>query len=103
MVRIVDNAFEVYTFCMLGTNVPTTVFTLLSFYNSWSTNFYDVVLSVPELLFCVVQITGLTLQPARVFGAIRQVESIIYANYNIWMPFNGKFLTLVFVIANLIA
>ncbi|KAI6183479.1 hypothetical protein M3Y97_00493600 [Aphelenchoides bicaudatus] len=90
MIRIVDNTFEVYTFMMLGTNVPTTVFTLLSFYYAWGQNYYDVILSVPELLFCIVQITGLTLQPARVFSSIRQVETIIYGNHNIWMPFNDK-------------
>jgi hypothetical protein len=76
MVRCVDNAFEVYTFMMLGTNIPTTVFTLLSFYRAWGSEWYNVVLSVPELLFCMVQIVGLTLQPARVFAAVRKNEKI---------------------------
>ncbi|KAI6219730.1 GUstatory Receptor family [Aphelenchoides besseyi] len=97
IVRSVDNAFEVYTFAMLGTNIPTSVFTLLSFYRSLNTGqWYDIALSCPELMFCIVQIVGLTIQPARVYGAIRQIESIIYGNQRIWMPYSAS----VYQIAN---
>ncbi|KAI6194830.1 hypothetical protein M3Y96_01166700 [Aphelenchoides besseyi] len=97
IVRSVDNAFEVYNFAMLGTNIPTSVFTLLSFYRALNTGqWYDIALSCPELMFCIVQIVGLTIQPARVYGAIRQIESIIYGNQRIWMPYNAS----VYQIAN---
>ncbi|KAI6232903.1 hypothetical protein M3Y99_00977200 [Aphelenchoides fujianensis] len=76
MVRAVDNTFE-------GQIYPTTVFTLLAFYRSFNAQWYDIALSVPELLFCICQI-------------IRQVESIIYGNLKIWQPFDDK----VYQIAN---
>lgn len=70
MIRQVDKTFEVYTFIMLGTNIPTTIFTLLSLFQSFRQGWFDVVLSLPDLVFCVIEICGLTLTPAQIYSAV---------------------------------
>ncbi|CAD5210005.1 unnamed protein product [Bursaphelenchus okinawaensis] len=90
MIRQADKTFEVYTFLMLGTNIPTTIFTLLSLFHSMDSGCFELIMGLPDLLFCVLEICSLTLHPARVFSSIRYTEAIVYANKNIWVPFNSK-------------
>uniref|UniRef100_A0A915DJN7 Gustatory receptor n=1 Tax=Ditylenchus dipsaci TaxID=166011 RepID=A0A915DJN7_9BILA len=70
-IRIVDSTFEVYTFLM-------------------SSNWMTILFTIPEVMFCLFELVGLTASPAKVHAAVREVESIIYGNLRIWKPFNEK-------------
>uniref|UniRef100_A0A915CYW3 Gustatory receptor n=1 Tax=Ditylenchus dipsaci TaxID=166011 RepID=A0A915CYW3_9BILA len=89
--RVVDSTFEVYTFAMVGTNIPTTIFTLLSFFLALQSSCWlNILFALPDVMFCLFELIGLTAGPAKVHAAIREVESIVYGNLRIWYPFNDK-------------
>ncbi|CAD5215247.1 unnamed protein product [Bursaphelenchus xylophilus] len=90
MIRTTDKTFEVYTFLMLGTNIPTTIFTLLSLFHNANSGWLEIAMGLPDLIFCIIEILSLTLHPARIFSAIRYTEAIVFANTAIWVPFNAK-------------
>ncbi|KAI1727782.1 7tm chemosensory receptor domain-containing protein [Ditylenchus destructor] len=90
-IRVADSTFEVYTFAMVGTNIPTTIFTLLTFFLALQSSCWTkILISSPDVLFCICELIGLTAAPAKVHAAIREVESIVYGNLRIWTPFNEK-------------
>uniref|UniRef100_A0A914YDS2 Uncharacterized protein n=1 Tax=Panagrolaimus superbus TaxID=310955 RepID=A0A914YDS2_9BILA len=90
MIRTIDNTFEVYTFVMIGTNIPTTIFSLLSFFKVISGEWITFVLVVPGMFFCLVELVGLTAVPAKLHEAIGRVENIIYSNTRIWYPYDER-------------
>uniref|UniRef100_A0A1I7XX88 Gustatory receptor n=1 Tax=Steinernema glaseri TaxID=37863 RepID=A0A1I7XX88_9BILA len=90
LVRALDNTFEVYTFAMLGTNIPTTIFSLLSLFVSLKVSWYNVFFAVPSVIFCILTMIGLTAVPAKLHSAINEVQKIIYSNKAIWFPFSEK-------------
>uniref|UniRef100_A0AC34QIB3 Gustatory receptor n=1 Tax=Panagrolaimus sp. JU765 TaxID=591449 RepID=A0AC34QIB3_9BILA len=89
IVRSVDNFFEVYTFTLIGLNVPLTVFSLLNAMLSLN-SFLDFAVNAPGVIFCIFELIGLTVAPAMLHEAIRRVEGIIYSNRQIWHPYNEK-------------
>uniref|UniRef100_A0AC35FKA9 Gustatory receptor n=2 Tax=Panagrolaimus sp. PS1159 TaxID=55785 RepID=A0AC35FKA9_9BILA len=90
MIRTIDNTFEVYTFIMIGTNIPTTVFSLLSFFKALSDEWFIIIIIGPAIFFCLVELFNLTAVPAMLHQAINQVEKLIYRNSCIWDPYDEK-------------
>uniref|UniRef100_A0A914E6N1 Gustatory receptor n=1 Tax=Acrobeloides nanus TaxID=290746 RepID=A0A914E6N1_9BILA len=68
MVRIIDHTFEVYTFLMIGLNIPTTIFGIISCFTAPTTE--QLLLALPAPIFCILQLVGLTAVPARVHTAV---------------------------------
>uniref|UniRef100_A0A914EKV6 Uncharacterized protein n=1 Tax=Acrobeloides nanus TaxID=290746 RepID=A0A914EKV6_9BILA len=62
----VNNIFEVYTFVMVGLNIPTSMFTLISFVVGLKASWESAVFSVPTIMFSVIELIGLTAIPAKV-------------------------------------
>ncbi|KAE9549580.1 hypothetical protein FO519_007201 [Halicephalobus sp. NKZ332] len=94
MVRSVDNAFEVYSFVMVGANIPTMIFSLLMVLKAVSKSWVVVTLALPGVFFTVIELIGLTAVPAKLHDAIRKVESIVYSNTDIWCPYNERVYTI---------
>uniref|UniRef100_A0A914Q9I5 Gustatory receptor n=1 Tax=Panagrolaimus davidi TaxID=227884 RepID=A0A914Q9I5_9BILA len=90
MIRTIDNTFEVYTFVMIGTNIPTTIFSLLSLFKALSDEWITFILIVPGIFFCLVELVGLTAVPAKLHEAIGRVENIIYSNTRLWYPYDER-------------
>jgi hypothetical protein len=61
---------------MIGMNIPTTIFSLISCFTAVSTE--DLVLIIPAPLFCIFQLFGLTSIPARVHTAVIGILCWIY-------------------------
>ncbi|TMS34010.1 hypothetical protein L596_001677 [Steinernema carpocapsae] len=90
VVRALDNTFEVYTFAMIGSNIPTTIFTLLALFVSLKVSWMNITFAVPSVVCCLLSLIGLTVIPAKVHSAISEVEKIIYSNKAIWIPYVEK-------------
>uniref|UniRef100_A0AC34GN07 Uncharacterized protein n=1 Tax=Panagrolaimus sp. ES5 TaxID=591445 RepID=A0AC34GN07_9BILA len=89
MVRSLDNFFEVYTFVLIGLNIPLTIFAILNTFVSFH-SILDTIVSAPLIFFCIGELVGLTLVPAKLHEAIRCVEGIIYGSTRVWIPYNEK-------------
>uniref|UniRef100_A0A7E4VWD8 Odorant receptor n=1 Tax=Panagrellus redivivus TaxID=6233 RepID=A0A7E4VWD8_PANRE len=96
MVQTVNNAFEVYVFVMIGTNIPTTVFSLLSFMTAIQQGWLSVALVTPGICFSIAELIGLTAVPAKLYDTILKVEGVLYSSPCIWYPYNER----VYAIAN---
>ncbi|KAI6183481.1 hypothetical protein M3Y97_00493800 [Aphelenchoides bicaudatus] len=90
MVRMVNTTFEVYTFLMIASNIPTTIFTLLNFIQRLKKTLWALVIHLPELLFCIIELVALTMPPAKIHSLVHSVEGITFANKRIWIPHNEK-------------
>uniref|UniRef100_A0AC34QD94 Uncharacterized protein n=1 Tax=Panagrolaimus sp. JU765 TaxID=591449 RepID=A0AC34QD94_9BILA len=88
-VRAVDNFFQVYTFVLIGLNVPFTVFTIINMLFSLQSAI-DFAVNLPSLVFCLTELIGLTAVPAKLHDTIRKVEGLIYSNRKIWHPYDKK-------------
>lgn len=70
MVRAVDNAFEVYSFVMIGANVPTMIFSLLMVMKAFSKSWIMTTLVLPGVFFSIIELIGLTAVPAKLHDAV---------------------------------
>ena len=70
MVRAVDNAFEVYSFVMIGANIPTMIFSLLMAMKAISKSWVVMTLALPGVFFSIVELIGLTAVPAKLHDAV---------------------------------
>jgi hypothetical protein len=72
---------------MLGANVPTTIFCLMAFLISYqSSSWLSVIIGIPELMFCLFELIGLTSSPAKVHAAVNICRC---QNINIFVPLFG--------------
>ncbi|TKR89339.1 hypothetical protein L596_013460 [Steinernema carpocapsae] len=85
-----DRTFEVYTFAMIGSNIPTTIFSLLAFFMNLRVSWVAAVFTFPSCIVCVMSLIGLTAVPAKLHASVARVEKILYSNKSIWTPFCEK-------------
>ncbi|CAD5214140.1 unnamed protein product [Bursaphelenchus xylophilus] len=84
-----DQTFEVYNFVMFTTNIPTTIFALLSCYDAiMSSQTIDMIILLPELVFCIIEILGLTMVPAKITATLETTERLLYNNRNLWKKYD---------------
>jgi len=89
-INALDRTFEVYVFAMLGTNIPTTIFTLLSLLVDLRGSGSKLILPCFSALFCIVQLIGLVIIPAKLHNAISKAKTLLYGNISIWYPHDIK-------------
>ncbi|TKR89336.1 hypothetical protein L596_013458 [Steinernema carpocapsae] len=85
-----DRTFKVYTFAMIGSNIPTTIFSLLAFCFNLRVSWYSALFTVPSVVICIITLIGLTAVPAKLHSSITKIEKILYANKRIWSPYCEK-------------
>ncbi|TKR89338.1 hypothetical protein L596_013459 [Steinernema carpocapsae] len=85
-----DRTFEVYTFAMIGSNIPTTIFSLLAFFMNLRVSWVAAVFTGPSVIVCIITLIGLTAVPAKLHRSITKIEKILYANKRIWSPYCEK-------------
>ncbi|VDM25278.1 unnamed protein product [Toxocara canis] len=93
-VRVIDRTFQIYAFVMIGTNIPSTVFSLLPLATAPSETFMHLLVGAVSVAFCIVQLISLTCVPAKLHNRIVQAEQIIYGCQKIWYPHNEKLYSL---------
>jgi hypothetical protein len=64
--------FQVYTFISIGTNIPLIIFTMVTLYMKIDHDFIEIVYSVPEVSYAMVEIFSLTFSPAAIHNAVRK-------------------------------
>jgi hypothetical protein len=55
---------------MVGLNIPTSMFTLISFVVGLKASWESAVFSVPTIMFSVIELIGLTAIPAKVHATV---------------------------------
>ncbi|KAI1708671.1 CBR-GUR-5 protein [Ditylenchus destructor] len=85
-VRQTDRIFRVYIFCMLVTNVPMTIFGSITLIRR--DNLFSFVCTFFDLIFCIVQLIGFTLAPARLYAQLHAAPSHIYWSSTILTHFD---------------
>jgi hypothetical protein len=58
---------------MIGTNIPTTIFTLLSALKELRHPSIELVMPIISSVFCIVQLIALILVPAKLHNAVLQI------------------------------
>uniref|UniRef100_A0A914E1F6 Uncharacterized protein n=1 Tax=Acrobeloides nanus TaxID=290746 RepID=A0A914E1F6_9BILA len=81
---------------MIGTNIPTSVFTLITFAIGLRYSWHTMMFSIPVVMFSAAELIGLTAIPARVHATIKRSISIIYGVPRVWKTYNEQ----VYQIAN---
>ncbi|CAD5214064.1 unnamed protein product [Bursaphelenchus xylophilus] len=91
-----NRIFEIYNFVMIGTNIPTTIFTMLNGHHSlYSGDTMRIMSSALELTFCIVEMTALTMMPAKVSSQLSHLEQAIFNNRQLWRPYDVSIYTIV--------
>uniref|UniRef100_A0A1I7YQG2 Gustatory receptor n=2 Tax=Steinernema glaseri TaxID=37863 RepID=A0A1I7YQG2_9BILA len=90
VIYALDRTFEVYTFVMLGSNIPTTIFSLLAFFINLRISWYAAAFTFPSVMVCMITLVGLTAVPAKLHSSVTKIEKILYTNKYIWAPFCEK-------------
>ncbi|KAK0412869.1 hypothetical protein QR680_006457 [Steinernema hermaphroditum] len=80
----------VYTFVMIGSNIPTTIFSLLAFFINLRVSWYAAAFTFPSVVTCMITLIGLTAVPAKLHSSVTKIEKILYTNKHIWAPFCEK-------------
>ncbi|KAH7719790.1 GUR-5 protein [Aphelenchoides avenae] len=88
MVHVADEVFQVYTFAMLATNIPTTIFTLMAFLQRLSVSWADALFTLPEVGLCLFQLTALALTPDQIHREVSAPVRIMHKNTHLWRPYN---------------
>ncbi|KAK0412868.1 hypothetical protein QR680_006457 [Steinernema hermaphroditum] len=90
VIYALDRTFEVYTFVMIGSNIPTTIFSLLAFFINLRVSWYAAAFTFPSVVTCMITLIGLTAVPAKLHSSVTKIEKILYTNKHIWAPFCEK-------------
>ncbi|KAI6219729.1 hypothetical protein M3Y95_01097600 [Aphelenchoides besseyi] len=91
IVRQINSTFEVYTFLMIASTLPTTVFTLLSLIQRIRRGLIvSTMFSMPSLVFCIIEIAALTTAPAKLHASIRAVEATTFGNRHLYLPYDSQ-------------
>ncbi|KAK0412867.1 hypothetical protein QR680_006456 [Steinernema hermaphroditum] len=87
-VRCLDSLFEKYAFIMLATNIPTTIFSILLLGSSaGGFTFSSILIALPSLAFCFVQLMGLTATPASLYKSTCMSKEFLFSNRSVWQPY----------------
>uniref|UniRef100_A0A914XZ18 Gustatory receptor n=1 Tax=Panagrolaimus superbus TaxID=310955 RepID=A0A914XZ18_9BILA len=87
-IRTLDSFCEVYAFIMIGCTVPTTVFTLLQLLMSKDLPLINLLLTLPILIICVLQLMALTAIPAMLHNTLERSKHFLYSNIRVWQTFD---------------
>lgn len=79
------NCLQVYTFVSIGSAIPLIIFTAVTLYMKVNHDWVEILYSVPEVIFALIEIFSLTFSPASMQNAVSQIEPLIYENRRIWL------------------
>ncbi|KAI6217335.1 hypothetical protein M3Y99_01773700 [Aphelenchoides fujianensis] len=79
----------VYAFVMLGTAIPTVIFTIVTFIQRLRHGaYFSAAFMTTGFSLCIVELIALTFTPAKIHTTAREVEAILFENKRIWIPFH---------------
>ncbi|KAI1708668.1 CBR-GUR-5 protein [Ditylenchus destructor] len=87
-VRQMDGIFRVFIFCMLVTNVPMTVFGAITLVRR--KNLLSFIFALYDVIFCTVQLTVLTMVPAKLYAELYAFPSHIYWGHAVWTRYDPE-------------